>query len=314
LACNKIAAPNNIKTAKHENIKTMEETVKQNFQTLTKLLDKLIEFAVVYGFQVLGALIGLFIGLKIAGWAGKKTTQFSIAKQVESTLAVFFGNIVKLIFICIVAIITLGNFGLTITPLVALAGAATFGLTMALQGPVSNYGAGVSIIIGRPFLIGHTISVIGSGISGVVEEIKLAYTLLIGEDGEQIIVPNREIIGKVIVNSKDRRVVQTKIALASTANIEAAILALKNALSVFPELSEDPKPLVGVHDFTYGGVILGIRFWVPSQKYFRTRYVVNEAMLKALEGIGEKLLSVDSVALTPEKLSADDDKNAFQPE
>ena len=118
----------------------MEETVKQNFQTLTRLVDEVIEFAVVYGFQVLGALVGLFIGLKIAGWAGRKTTQFSVAKQVETTLAGFFGNIVKIIFICIVVIITLGNFGVTITPLVALAGAATFGITMALQGPVPIMG------------------------------------------------------------------------------------------------------------------------------------------------------------------------------
>ena len=224
----------------------MEETVKQNFQTLTRLVDEVIEFAVVYGFQVLGALVGLFIGLKIAGWAGRKTTQFSVAKQVETTLAGFFGNIVKIIFICIVVIITLGNFGVTITPLVALAGAATFGITMALQGPVSNYGSGISIIIGRPFLIGDTISVVGSGVSGVVEEIKLAYTLLVGEDGEQIIVPNKEIIGRVIVNSKDRRVVQTKIALAGKANIEATISALKDALSKFPELQDDPRPVVGV--------------------------------------------------------------------
>ena len=289
----------------------MEETVKQNFQTLTRLVDEVIEFAVVYGFQVLGALVGLFIGLKIAGWAGRKTTQFSVAKQVETTLAGFFGNIVKIIFICIVVIITLGNFGVTITPLVALAGAATFGITMALQGPVSNYGSGISIIVGRPFLIGDTISVVGSGVSGVVEEIKLAYTLLVGEDGEQIIVPNKEIIGRVIVNSKDRRVVQTKIALAGKANIEATISALKDALSKFPELQDDPRPLVGVHDFTYGGVVLGVRFWVSSQKYFRTRYAVNEALLKAVEGIGEKLLSVDSVALTPERLSADENTNTF---
>ena len=292
----------------------MEETVKQNFQTLTRFVDEAIEFAVVYGFQVLGALAGLFIGLKIAGWAGRKTTQFSLAKQVETTLAGFFGKIVKIIFICIVVIITLGNFGLTITPLVALAGAATFGITMALQGPVSNYGSGISIIIGRPFLIGDTISVAGSGVSGVVEEIKLAYALLVGEDGEQIIVPNKEIIGRVIVNSKDRRVVQTKIALAGKANIEATISALKDALSKFPELQDDPRPLVGVHDFTYGGVVLGVRFWVSSQKYFRTRYAVNEALLKAVEGIGEKLLSVDSVALTPERLSADENTNTFSSE
>ena len=51
----------------------MEETVKQNIQTLTKIVDKLIEFTVAYGFQVLGALVGLFVGLKIAVWVGKKT-------------------------------------------------------------------------------------------------------------------------------------------------------------------------------------------------------------------------------------------------
>lgn len=289
----------------------MEETVKQNFQNLTTFVDKLIEFGVVYGFQVLGALVGLFIGLKIATWTGNKTTRFAEAKNIETTLAGFFGNIVKIIFICFVVIISLGNFGITIAPLVALAGAATLGITMAVQGPISNYGAGISIIISRPFLIGHTISVGGSGICGVVEEIRLAYTLLIGEDGEQIIVPNKDIVGRVIVNSNDRRVVQTKIALASTASIEATILALKKALSAFPELSEDPQSLVGVHDFTYGGVVLGVRFWVPSKKYFRTRYAVNEALLKSIEETGGKLLSVDGVALPAEKLSEDEDMNIY---
>ena len=79
---------------------------------------------------------------------------------------------VKILLLVIVVIITLSNFGIDIAPLVALGGAAAFGISFAVQGPMANYGAGLVIILTRPFLVGDTVLV--QGVSGVVDEVTLA--------------------------------------------------------------------------------------------------------------------------------------------
>ncbi len=283
--------------------KGVGEQVEQQLETVGKLIDVLVEFAVAYGFQLLGALAVLLVGLKLAGWVGRKVTRFSLSKDIDTTLSKFIGGIVKLVIVGFVVIITLGNFGISIAPLIALAGASAVGAMLAIQGPLSNYGAGLSIIMARPFVVGDTISVAGT--SGVVDNVTLAFTFLIGEDGERITVPNKEIVGQVIVNSEKRRVVETRIAIAQEADADRAIAALRQALGAFPEISDDPAPQVGIHEFTYGGIVLGLRFWAPSQRYFETRYRVNEAALAALAGAEIKLIPAAAAALPAASLSAE---------
>lgn len=287
--------------------KNVEQTVGQQIETVSKYVDLLVEFGIEYGFQILGALVFLLIGLKIASLIGRRVTTVLEKRNIDVTLARFIGNIVKIVSIVFLIIITLGNFGVSIAPLIALAGAGAFGATVAIQGPLSNYGAGVSIILARPFVVGNTIAV-DKGASGVVEEITLAHTILIGEDGERITVPNKEIVGRIIVNSDTRRVVQTKIAIKDGQDIAAAKAACAKALEGVAEVAGGSAPEIGVHDFTYGGIVIGIRFWVPSSRYFELRYAVNEAVLKELTGAGIALMSAAAMSVTGDSLSADDDE------
>lgn len=287
----------------------VEATVEQQLEMASKYVDLLVEFSIKYGFQIVGALIFLAIGLKLASMVGSRVGRLLEAKNVDVTLARFIGNAVKLVAIVFLVIITLGNFGVSIAPLIALAGAGVFGATVAIQGPLSNYGAGVSIILSRPFVVGNTITV-NRGASGVVDEITLAHTVMIGEDGERITVPNKEIVGRVIVNSHSRRVVQTKIAIADGQDISAAKDAAVKAMQGFPEITAERTPEIGIHDFTYGGIVLGIRFWVPSSRYFEQRYAVNEALLAALGKAGIKLMAATPMSVAGLSLSADDDETA----
>ncbi|MBT3305816.1 MAG: mechanosensitive ion channel, partial [Alphaproteobacteria bacterium] len=119
----------------------VEQAVVQQVETVSRWIDSLIEFAVTYGFQIVGALVFLFIGLKVSSWAGRRVARVLDAKKVDPTLGRFIGNIIRVVMIIFVAIITLGNFGISIAPLIALAGASAFGATIAIQGPLSNYGA-----------------------------------------------------------------------------------------------------------------------------------------------------------------------------
>jgi small conductance mechanosensitive channel len=224
------------------------------------------------------------------------------ARKIDVTLARFLGNAVKILLVVMLVIITLGNFGITIAPLIALAGASAFGATMALQGPLSNYGAGLSIILSRPFVVGNTITV--QGTFGVVEEVKLAATILTGEDGERITIPNKDIVGQVIVNSDVSRVLECRL-FVKAEDAETAIGILRDVLRGFTDVRQDPAPQVGIQDFAYGGVIVGLRAWIPSRKYFQVRYAVNGAALAALKTAQVSLSPASPLALTAPSLSSD---------
>ena len=135
--------------------------MEDQIQTVTRLIDMGIEFGVAYGMQLLGALVVLLIGLQVAKWTGQRVVRLCEVKNLDVTLSRFFGSMAKLLIVVIVVIITLSNFGIDIAPLVALAGASAFGLSFALAGPLSNYGAGMVIILTRPFVVGDTIEVRG---------------------------------------------------------------------------------------------------------------------------------------------------------
>ena len=276
----------------------MEETVETQLEYVSGIIEIAAEFAIAYGLQILGALFILFVGLKFASLVGRRITALCESKDLDVTLSRFAGNAVKILLVAVVVIITLSNFGIDIAPLVALGGAAALGLSFAIQGPVSNYGAGLVIILTRPFTVGDTILV--QDVSGVVDEVSLAMTTLIGEDQERITIPNRKVVGEILVNSDSHRIVESQIVIAADSDPEAAIAAIAAALDGFPNLAEGGDPQVGIHDFGYGAIILGLRYWVPSSRYFRTRFEVNRAAYAALKDAGIELMSGGRVAILAE--------------
>jgi small conductance mechanosensitive channel len=276
----------------------MEETVETQLQHVSAIIEIAAEFAIAYGLQIIGALVILFIGLKFASFVGRRITGMCERKEIDITLSRFAGNAVKILLVGVVVIIALSNFGIDIAPLVALAGAAALGLSFAIQGPVSNYGAGLVIILTRPFVVGDTIQV--QDVSGVVEEVSLSATTLIGEDQERITIPNRKVVGEILVNSDTHRIVESQIVIAADSDPEAAIAAISAALDGFPNLAEGGDPQVSIHDFSYGAIILGLRYWVPSSRYFRSRFEVNRAAYAALKGAGVELMSGGRVAVLAE--------------
>jgi small conductance mechanosensitive channel len=266
-----------------------------NIESVEALVDALVEFAVAYGFQILGALVVLVIGLKISSWAARRTVDFGAKRDFDPTLTKFGGNVVRVLLIAVVIIITLGNFGITIAPFIAMAGAVAFGGTLALQGPLSNYGAGLVLILTRPFKVGSTIQV--KGVHGVVEEINMAHTVLNGEDGETITIPNKEIVGQVLVDSHQFRVVESRIVVRTDQDLDHATAVLREAIADYSAVEDVPPPQVGVHDFTYGGVVLGARFWVPSLSYFQLRYEANRKIYNALRAAGIAFVEPASAAV-----------------
>ena len=179
--------------------------MQQEILQFTAIYSQITTFLVDYSFQIIGAIIVVLAGTYVANKIRNVILTLCRRRAVDVTLAGFIANSVRLLFIAMTTIIALGKLGISVTPFVAAIGALSLGAGLAIQGLVANYGAGFNIILARPFVVGDTISV--KGVSGIVEEVHLAYTLLSDEDGVRISIPNKHIVGEILHNSQKDSIV-----------------------------------------------------------------------------------------------------------
>ncbi|MDT8419702.1 MAG: mechanosensitive ion channel [Desulfuromonadales bacterium] len=259
----------------------MNVELEDQLAMLQGVIDRIIEFSVNYSFQVVGALIILVIGFAAGRWVAGLVGKLCQKKNLDVTLSQFLASFVKLLILLFAVIIALGKFGITIAPFIAAIGAVAFGATYAIQGPLSNYGAGLVIIVGRSFLVGDTISV--AGVFGVVREIRLGQTFLETEDRVTITIPNKLIVGEILQNSRQYRIVEGCVGISYSDNPETAIRILNETLAEIPAVTSEPPPQVGIEAFADSSVAIGYRYWVPTHQYFQTLHCVNLAVFKALK-------------------------------
>ena len=239
------------------------------------------EFVVNYSFQIIGALIILLIGLKVANWFAALVIRFGTKKNLDITLTKFIAGVVKTIAVIFVVIIALGKFGISIAPFIAAIGALAFGGSLAIQGPLSNYGAGIAIILSRQFVVGDTITV--QKVNGLVEDIHLAATVLTNEDGEKITIPNKHIVGEIFTNSFANRIVETTVGISYQDDPQKAVSIIQQVLANDKDVTAQPPPQVGINEFADSAISIGLRYWVPTIRFFETKFRVNMATFAALK-------------------------------
>ena len=262
----------------------MEENLSKELEQATRIYQMIVEFFVTYSFQIVGAILILIIGLLVARKVGNLVLKLCERKGLDITLSRFIASAVKIFFMVMVAIIALGKVGISVTPFVAAIGALSLGAGLAVQGLLSNYGAGFNIIITRPYVIGDTITI--QGVTGQVREVHLATTVLSDEDDIQITIPNRHIIGEIIQNSFSNTLAELSIGIAYHEDPERAIRLIETALTTTGGYDAKKPPKVGIEAFADSGVNIGIRAWLPTERYHENRYMLNRAIYKALRDNG----------------------------
>lgn len=254
--------------------------MEQEVSTIKKFIDISVELLTNYSFEVLGAILVLAIGHFSGKWAHGVVLALCQKKKVDVTLSKFLASCVKMAILAFAILVALGKFGITITPFIAMLGAGAFGVSMALQGPLSNYGAGLSIILGRPFVVGNTVTIKGQ--SGIVQEVTLATTILTDEDGVKITIPNKHVVGEIIHNSFQYKIVENMVGISYSDDPEKAIQVIEKVIMGFKEVTQTPRPQVGLQEFGESSVNIGCRYWIPATKYFLTLCAINLAIHKAL--------------------------------
>lgn len=254
--------------------------MEQEFHYVQQFYTLAVEFLANYSFQIIGALIIVTIGWFLSKYVYNILIAFFGKHDFDVTLGKFAANVIRILIFGAMAIIAIGKLGISIAPFIAAVGAIFLTAGLALQGTVANFAAGISLVITRPFRIGDTISV--NSVYGIVEEIKLAYTTLRTEDEEIITVPNKNMIGEIIVNSFKYRIVESSVGISYQDDVEKVIAIIRDVIDSFENVSSENKAIIGIQSFGDNAVEIGMRYWVPTQNYFRYRYDVNMAVYKAL--------------------------------
>lgn len=254
--------------------------MEQELEQMSEIYNLITTYLVTYSFQILGAIIILVIGVMI----GRKLSDvvFAIAQRrgIDVTLSKFFASSTRIAVVASAIVIALPKLGVQITPFIAAIGALGLGAGLAVQGLLSNYGAGLSIILTRPFVVGDTIRV--QGVWGVVKEVTLAYTVLSNEDDEMITIPNKHIIGEIIHNSQSDTILELAVGIAYESDSSKAIDAIQQGLRNVDGLSEKRPVQVGIESFGDSSINLSVRCWAKTERFHDVKFTCNKILQDVL--------------------------------
>lgn len=236
--------------------------------------------------KILLALVIYLIGKMISRWITSLARAAMTKAALDDMLVKFLANILYGLLMAAVVLAALSQLGVNITSLMAILGAAGLAVGLALKDSLSNFAAGVMIIIFRPFKLGDFIN--AGGTSGVVDEIGLFCTLLHTSDNQRIIAPNSAIIGGTIVNvnTLGTRRIDLVIGVSYNDNVSQARDIMMGVLKADSRILAEPEPAVALADLGASSVDFNVRPWVNSSDYWAVRSDVMEKIKVELEAAG----------------------------
>ncbi len=249
-------------------------------------MEQVVAWLTIYGFRVLGAIIILIAGI----WAAKLLTRILRRvlenRKVDQTLVTFGGNLLHTALIAFVAIAALNQVGVQTTSFIAVLGAAGLAVGLALQGSLSNFAAGVMILIFRPFDVGDVIE--GAGVIGVVEDIHIVNTQLKTGDNKTVYIPNGKLVNDNLTNysKKGTRRMDLTIGVSYSDQIPRVKEILMNILENDERILRDPAPMVGVLELADSSVNFAVRPWVSVGDYWNVHFDLMERIKMRLDEEG----------------------------
>jgi small-conductance mechanosensitive channel len=167
-----------------------------------------------FGKNLVIALLIFYVGRMAIALIVRGLRKLMQKQDVDKTLETFVCNLVRMALLVVVIIAAIGALGIQTTSFIAIFGAAGLAIGLALQGSLSNFAAGVLIVLFRPYRVGNYIE--GAGISGTVEQVQILTTILITPDNKEVIVPNSQIMNSIITNysANDTRRVDMVVGVA----------------------------------------------------------------------------------------------------
>lgn len=241
--------------------------------------DSVSEFA----WNLLSAIVVFVVGIFVVRTATRLLRNAMTTARFDETLASFFSNLAYYGLMALVLLAALGNLGVETTQFIAVLGAAGLAIGLALEGALSNFAAGVLIIVFRPFKVGDYIE--AADAQGHVLEIEMVQTVLRTLENERIVIPNSEITGGMIKNYSTESYVglELEFTVPHEADLDTVMRILVDAGSSCAHVLSTPKPQVAVMDLTRDGVKMQLEVPIKGGDHEEAQFAIMESVKRAFD-------------------------------
>lgn len=238
------------------------------------------------GINIVLALLIFYLGRMIVGFITRGLRNVLQRQEVDKTLETFVCNLVRISLMVVVIIAAISQIGIETTSFIAIFGAAGLAVGLALQGSLSNFAAGVLIVLFRPYRVGDFIE--AAGISGVVEQVQILTTILRTGDNKQVIVPNSQIMNSIITNysAKDTRRVDMVVGVSYDDDLDKVRKTLEELVAADERILDDPACTIAVSELADSSVNFVLRPWVNTADYWPVKFDLTEAIKKRFDHDG----------------------------
>jgi small conductance mechanosensitive channel len=198
----------------------------------------------------------------------------------------FIVNITRKLIFIVGFVVALSMLGINIGPLLAAIGAAGFIVGFALQGTLSNFAAGVMILIYRPYDVGDLVEI--GDTFGTVDAMTIVSTTLKTLDNQKVVVPNNMIWGDKIINAtgSDKRRVDMVFGIGYNDDISKAQSILEEIVTKHDAVLKDPEPIVKVHELADSSVNFVVRPWVLTDNYWDVYWDITRSVKERFDAEG----------------------------
>ena len=260
------------------------------FEHLNLMPEQIVEwtnFAIRVGLSLIYGFAIWVVGAGISSWASRRMRS-AVQRGVpnDKALAGFLSGVVRWLVLAVTAIAILQLFGIDATSLVAVLGAATLAIGLALQSTLSNFAAGVMLLLFRPFKIGDEVQIAGH--KGRVRNIQVFMTELATVDNIQIVIPNSEAWATSIINysAHDRRRIDMTIGIDYNADIEQALTAIRTLMDADPRTHSEPAPFAKVTSLGDSSVDVTLRVWCQADDYWDLKFDLTRNIKERFDASG----------------------------
>jgi len=248
--------------------------------------DKIYEYLMTYGLQILAAAAIFIVGRWVAKIISKLIGRALVKAKVERTLTTFVENVSYVVLLVFVIIAALAKLGVQTAQFIAVIGAAGLAIGLALQGSLSNFASGVLLIIFKSFKVGDFVEL--AGVKGTVQAIQIFNTVLNTLDNVRVTIPNAQVTGASIMNYtvNGKRRVDLVFGISYGDDINKAKQVIEGVLAENNRVLKEPAPTVAVLALGDSSVNFAVRPWVKPADYWDVYFDVTARVKLALDANG----------------------------
>ena len=255
-----------------------QEAVEES-SLVTQIQGRGLELFQAYGVPAISALLILFVGYLLSGWAANIVLGSCNKAKLDLTIGKFFSRMAKWGVLLLTGIFVLGKFGIETASFAVILGAAGLAIGLAFSGTLSNFASGIMLLIFRPYKVGDVVNVAGQ--TGKIDELELFTTTMDTPDNRRIIIPNTAIFGAVIENitHHSTRRVDVNVGASYDADIDKTREVLTAAAKSVEGVLDTPDIQILLKELGGSSVDWVVRVWCNTADY----WTIREAVIRAIK-------------------------------